>query len=128
VTQTNKQRPLTPSQAARRRTDLDRCLDAAFFKALGDSTRLHLVACLAKCGRASSVGEIAECCSVDLSVVSRHLALLAREGILESRREGRTVTYAVRRAELSALLRALADALDGCCPDDDVPAPSRACC
>lgn len=123
MTQPSKQLTLTPKQASRRRGDLDRRLDAELFKALGDPTRLTLLACLAKCGRPCSVGEIAECCSVDLSVVSRHLALLARAGVLESRREGRVVLYSVRYAELVGLLRALADALERCC----VPG-AGACC
>jgi len=49
-------------------------------------------------------------------VVSRHLALLARAGVLDATKEGRTVLYRVRYAELSRSLRSLADALDECCP------------
>ena len=49
----------------------DRALDAELFKALSDPTRLKLLACLAKCSRMCSVTEVAECCSVDFSVVSR---------------------------------------------------------
>jgi DNA-binding transcriptional ArsR family regulator len=86
------------------------------FKAFSDPTRLSLVACIAKCGRGCSVGEVAECCSVDMSVVSRHLALLARSGVLEAKKEGRTVVYRVRYVELCTSLRSLADALDECCP------------
>jgi len=87
------------------------------FKAFSDQTRVSLIACIAKCGRGCSVGEVAECCSVDYSVVSRHLALLARAGVLESMKEGRTVYYRVRYAELCRSLRSLADALDECCPE-----------
>lgn len=116
MTQVSKVKPSSPRQAARRRTDIDRRLDAGFFKALGDPTRLTLVACLAKCGRPCSVSEIAECCSVDMSVVSRHLAMLARAGILQARKEGRTVFYAMRYSELASHLRSLADAIDQCCP------------
>ena len=47
---------------------LDRSLDAALFRALGDATRLHLVTCLAMCCRPCSVKEVAECCDVDYSV------------------------------------------------------------
>ncbi len=109
-------RPATPKQAAARKGPLDQRLDPALFKALADPTRASLLACIAKCGRGCSVGEIAECCSVDLSVVSRHLALLARSGALEGTKEGRTVRYHVRYAELTAALRGLADALEECCP------------
>ena len=75
-----------------------------------------LVSCLAKCGRPCSVGEVAECCSVDISVVSRHLALLARAGVLEASKQGREVLYKVRFGDLSQTLRSLADELDSCCP------------
>jgi DNA-binding transcriptional ArsR family regulator len=109
-------RPATPKQAARCGGPLDSRLNTGLFAALADPTRAALVACIAKCGRACAVGEVAECCAVDLSVVSRHLALLARAGVLESSREGRTVRYRVRYAEVCRGLRGLADALEACCP------------
>jgi DNA-binding transcriptional ArsR family regulator len=117
MTQLSKRAPLTPKQAAACCGPLDERLDPELFKALSDPTRASLVACIAKCGRACSVGEVAECCSVDLSVVSRHLAQLARAGLLESSKEGRTVLYRVRYAELCRTLRSLADAIEACCPD-----------
>lgn len=108
--------PATPRLAAARRDPIDRLINPALFKALCDPTRASLIACIAKCGRECSVSEVAECCAVDLSVVSRHLALLARAGVLDSSRQGRTVLYRVRYADLGRSLRALADAIDGCCP------------
>jgi ArsR family transcriptional regulator, arsenate/arsenite/antimonite-responsive transcriptional repressor len=116
VTQIRKKRPATPRQAARCCGPLDDLLDPVLFKAFSDPTRVSLIGCIAKCGRGCSVGEVAECCSVDMSVVSRHLALLARTGVLEAKKEGRTVFYRVRYAQLSRSLRSLADALDECCP------------
>lgn len=108
--------PASPKQAVRRRHAIDSLLDPDLFKALGDPTRVGLLACLAKCGRYCSVGEVAECCSVDLSVVSRHLKQLEQADILESEKQGRSVLYRVRFGELSAALRSLADAIDTCCP------------
>ena len=110
-------RPATPKHAAARRAPFDSLLNPDLCRALCDPTRAALVACIAKCGRSCSVGEVAQCCSVDLSVVSRHLALLADAGVLESRKEGRTVYYAVRYAELVTLLRSLANAFHECCPE-----------
>jgi ArsR family transcriptional regulator len=106
----------TPKQAAACCRPIDDLLDAELFKGLCDPTRLKLLACLAKCGRACSVGEIGKCCEVDISVVSRHLAQLHRAGVLESAKRGRTVFYSVDFAGLSARLRNLADAVDECCP------------
>ncbi len=109
----------TPRQASRKRSPVDRLLDPALFKALGDPTRVRLLACVSKCSRECAVTEIAQGCSVDLSVVSRHLATMERAGLVESRREGRTVYYRVRYADLCAHLRDLADALESCQPDCD---------
>lgn len=118
MTQVRKRRvPATPKQAARRGGPIDDCLDPELFKAFSDPTRVSLIACIAKCCRGCSVGEVAECCSVDFSVVSRHLALLARSGVLEATKKGRTVYYRVRYRELCDSLRSLADALEECCPD-----------
>lgn len=116
MTQLSKRRPATPKQAASCCRPIDTLLNPDLFKALCDPTRAGLVACLAKCGRPCSVGEVAECCSVDTSVVSRHLAHLARAGVLEVTKEGREVYYTVRFKDLANTLRSLADELDSCCP------------
>jgi ArsR family transcriptional regulator len=116
VTQVTKHRPSTPRQAARRSAPLDKALDADLFKALSDPTRLKLLACLAKCGRMCSVTEVAECCSVDFSVVSRHLAMLADAGVLDFNKDGRTTFYQVRYEHLGRAFRALADAFSDCSP------------
>lgn len=117
MTQVRKRRPpATPRLAARRCGPLDELLDPVLFKALSDPTRVTLIGCIAKCARGCSVGEVAECCSVDISVVSRHLALLARSGVLEVERQGRTVFYRVRYAELGRSLRSLAKAIEECAP------------
>lgn len=114
--------PRTPKSAARRRSALDACLDPQLFAALADPTRLKLVACIAKCRRPCSVGEVAQCCEVDLSVVSRHLKALAAAGVLEQEREGRVVRYHMPAKVLAARFRALAAAIeeeqataDDCC-------------
>jgi len=101
---------------------VDRSLNPELFKALSDPTRLRLVACIAKCARGCAVGEVAECCSVDLSVVSRHLAQLARAGVLEAERQGRAVRYRVRYQHVCRALRDLADALEACSPG------TKGCC
>src|SRR5271154_3181711 len=100
MTQITKYKPRTPKQAAACCGPIDDLLDPELFKGLCDPTRLSLLGCLAKCGRPCSVSELAECCSVDFSVVSRHLALLERSGIVESSKDGRTVFYTVKYVEL----------------------------
>lgn len=128
MTQVRNRRPITPKQASARLGPIDGMLDPELFKALGDPTRITLLACLAKCGRPCAVGEIAQCCAVDLSVVSRHLRLLADAGVLDSSKSGRTVFYAVRAGPLAGALRRLADELERCCPVDRRASCSGGCC
>lgn len=70
-----------------------------------------------------SVSDVAGCCPVSLSVVSRHLAQLRESGVVEARRDGKQVIYRLRAAEVARGLRALADALEACCPDEVVCGP-----
>lgn len=112
---------MDPLEASRCCSPLDDQLDAELFRALGDPTRLQLLGCLAKCGRACTVTELSECCSVDFSVVSRHLSLLARAGVLTATKQGRTVYYAVRYREVAAAFRALAKSLDQYRPKQNGP-------
>ena len=119
---------MTPKQAAKCCKPVDELLDPELFKSLCDPTRLKLLACLAKCGRKCSVTEIADCCSVDFSVVSRHLAMLEKSGVLESSKEGRAVLYSVRYRQLSQKLRDLANAIDACCPDAKTSVRKGECC
>lgn len=128
MTQLRKQQPTSPKQASTCCSPIDDLLNPDLFKALCDRTRVRLLACLAKCGRGCSVSEVAECCSVDFSVVSRHLQLLERAGVLESTRAGRTVIYSVRYADLCRTLRALADAVEECCPADEAAGCTGGCC
>jgi ArsR family transcriptional regulator len=128
MTQLTKRRPANPKQAAACCGPIDDLLDPALFKALGDPTRVRLLGCLAKCGRGCTVGEVAECCSVDFSVVSRHLALLERAGILESSKQGKSVVYIVRYEPLSKSLHALADAILACGPAGAATTKRGACC
>jgi ArsR family transcriptional regulator len=109
--------PRTPRAAAACCRPVDGLLDLSFFKALGEPTRIQLFACLVKCGRPCLVGELAECCAVDLSVVSRHLQTLARAGLVAASRQGRTVAYAVRHESICERLRDLAEAIESSMPE-----------
>jgi len=88
------------------------------FKALSDPNRIAIVARLAESCCPRTVSELSTCCPVDVSVVSRHLAILRDAGVVQARKRGREVFYAVRIPSLVAALRALADGLQACCPDD----------
>ena len=127
MTQTRKRRPSSPKQAATCCRPIDDLLNPDLFKALCDPTRLKLLACLAKCGRACSVSEVAECCSVDLSVVSRHLSMLNKAGVLKAQKKSRTVFYSVQYGQLCQALRSLADAVEECCPGDAAKSEGTCC-
>lgn len=111
----------TPKQAVRRRARFDRLLDPEMLKALAEPTRARLLSCLLKCCRPCSVTEVAECCSIDFSMVARHLSLMARVGLLSSEKKGRTVWYSADAAALASRFRDLADAIDELTPE-------AACC
>jgi DNA-binding transcriptional ArsR family regulator len=108
-------------------------LDPRLFKALCDPTRLAILADLAEAAGPRAVGQLAASRPVDVSVVSRHLGVLRDAGVVEATRRGKEVLYRVRYQGLSRSLRAVADAIDRCCPpgapekeDHDVPADQDA--
>lgn len=92
-------------------------LPQRLFKALSDPKRLSIFVRLAEKRVPCTVGEIAEGTNVDLSVVSRHLAILREAGIIECVKQGKEVRCCVRAATLSHVLRTIADAIDKCCPN-----------
>lgn len=87
-------------------------------RALAEPTRACLLSCLLKCGRPCSVTEVAECCSIDFSMVARHLAILARAGLLTSKKVGRTVWYSADATSLADYFRALAESIEELTPMD----------
>lgn len=92
--------------------DLGAVLSHQLFRALGDPNRVRLLDLLAERCRACSVSELADCLDVDLSVVSRHLALLRAAGVLRATKSGRTVLYEIQFDALAETLRGIADTLE----------------
>ena len=86
-----------------------------FLKAISDSTRLRILAYLAEVNKPQMVNEIATHFPIDVSVVSRHLAILRNEGILLAEKQGKEVYYSVRYEFLSSIFRSFADAIESCC-------------
>ena len=91
------------------------------FKALGDPNRIAILADLAQACAPRRVTEIATCCPIDLSVVSRHLRQLRQAGVVEAEKKGREVFYTVRDGELARVLRRMAAAIEACCPTQPEP-------
>ncbi len=96
--------------------DLRGHMQTGLFKALCDANRVAILADLAAAGAPRTVGQIAEPLAIDLSVVSRHLAMLREAGVLAANKRGKEVYYTVRYQGLAATLRAMAAAIDACCP------------
>lgn len=99
-------------------SDLESLLSHQLFKALGDPNRIQLLLLLIDRCRRCSVGELAQCLTVDLSVVSRHLAVLRAAGVLRAERHGKEVHYSIQYDFLAETLRGIADAIVACKPTD----------
>jgi ArsR family transcriptional regulator len=107
-----------------------RQLTAALLAALGSEYRLQMVELLADGERC--VCEITPYFPTAFSVVSHHLAVLERAGIIESRRDGRWMRYRLADESVPALLdvaRRLACRRGGARRTARRPkASDRACC
>ena len=118
----NKKRPPKPKAPRHGKSDdccrpVEQALRPEFFKSLCDPARVEILCRLARCCEPQNVSQIAACCPTDISVVSRHLAMLRHAGILDAEKSGKQVHYSVRYSELAATLRQMADAIEACCPD-----------
>jgi DNA-binding transcriptional ArsR family regulator len=94
-------------------------LDTGFFRALCEPVRVELLRQLILKGRAD-VNTIAEDMPQDRSVITRHLQLMERAGLLHSQVEGRHTFYEIdgpavvgRMAQVTDALRAIVPL---CCP------------
>ena len=58
--------------------------------------------------------EIADCCGVHLSGVSRHLAALREAGIVHAQKQGREVRYLLDCARIATVFEELAEAFGRC--------------
>jgi len=88
---------------------------APLFKAMGDPNRMAILERLCNCSDHTNVKELSTCCDVDLSVVSRHLSILKKSGILKAEKKGKEVFYSINSKELVKSLRSIADFVEGCC-------------
>ncbi|KAB2842003.1 MAG: winged helix-turn-helix transcriptional regulator [Burkholderiales bacterium] len=92
---------------------------AAYFQALSEPTRLQLLSLL--CAGERNVGDLAELTGFTAANVSRHLAVLARQGVVEREARGTAVYYRIGDPSVFALCdlvcgniaRKLESAVDG---------------
>lgn len=74
-------------------------------KALSNRHRLMIICQLIEHSR--SVGELAVLLELRDSTVSQHLALLRKDGLVETRREGQTIWYSIASRQARELLKTL---------------------
>ena len=90
--------------------------------ALAQESRLGVFKLLVRAGASEMpAGEIARDLGVPASTMSTHLAILERAGLIQSRREGRTIYY---RADLDGMTDLMAFLIEDCC-DGRAEAPLR---
>ncbi|MGV1985663.1 ArsR/SmtB family transcription factor [Agrobacterium sp. 22-221-1] len=101
----------------------------ASFGALSQETRLQIVRMLVVAGPdGMSAGSIAERLEVSPSNISFHLKELDRAGLIDQRREARSIIYTANYDALSGLVRFL---MEDCCsghPQILAPATAATCC
>jgi DNA-binding transcriptional ArsR family regulator len=84
----------------------------ALWAAVGDPTRRRLLDELLMLGEATATTLSAEL-PVTRQAVAKHLAVLDRAGLIDGRRDGREVLYAVRPDRLDEVSRAMAHVAAG---------------
>ncbi len=101
-------------------------LSPRLFQALSDPKRASLLVRLAGERGPRTVSRIADGSGVDLSVVSRHLAVLREAGVIRCVKQGKEVRCSLEAGKIARLFRDLAAALEACCPDEVLQAPDAA--
>jgi ArsR family transcriptional regulator, virulence genes transcriptional regulator len=81
---------------------------ASFLKTLAHEDRLQILCLLLD--QDLSVGELAEALGAPQAATSQQLMRLRAEGYVGARREGKTVIYHLRRADVKPVIAALRDA------------------
>lgn len=82
---------------------------AAYFQALSEPTRLQLINLLR--GGERNVGELARACGCTTANASKHLALLAQQGMVARESRGTSVYYRIADATIDALCDLVCDTL-----------------
>jgi DNA-binding transcriptional ArsR family regulator len=82
------------SPASRRRARAGRHAEAVLFAALGDKTRLALVARLSA-GQSASIADLTQGTRLTRQAITKHLRVLERAGLVRSTRTGRESHFAL---------------------------------
>lgn len=86
------------------------------FGALSQETRLQVFRYLVKCGpEGLPAGKVSQTLQIPHNTLSFHLAQLANAGLVQSRREGRSIIYSAHCAFFVNLIHFM---VDDCCTKD----------
>ena len=85
------------------------CRQARVNKAFADPNRLHILHLLKQQGGNISVNEIVKESGLEQSMVSFHLKLLLKVGLVSYRKDGRTVFYTIEAQKLTEVCMAIHD-------------------
>ena len=116
---------MTKQETCRQGQSLAQLISPQLFKAMCDPNRIAILCYLSDRCAALTVSQIAESLPIDVSVVSRHLSILRDAEILVARKSGKEVHYSLNTLNLIIILRAMADALEACCPDECLISPDQ---
>jgi DNA-binding transcriptional ArsR family regulator len=86
-----------------------------FLKALSHENRLLLLCLMSE--RERSVGELENILSMRQSAVSQQLARLRLEGLVNTRRDGKTIYYSLASDEVRRMIAVIYDIFCGCKTD-----------
>ena len=78
---------------------------ATLLKTIGNPTRLLILCTLVQ--SEFTVGELNERIDMSQSSLSQHLAVLRREGVVQTRREAQTIYYSLQSSEVELLIGCL---------------------
>ncbi len=85
----------------------------ASLSALAQESRLKVFRLLVECGQDGiAAGEIARALGIPHNTLSSHLSLLVQAGLIQSRRDGRSIIYAV---DLAGTRRLFGFLMQDCC-------------
>ncbi|MGO8839652.1 MAG: ArsR/SmtB family transcription factor [Methyloceanibacter sp.] len=104
---------LTADQTVVKSCTMDATRAVTSLGALAQDSRLKVFRLLVQCGpEGMAAGDIARSLRVPHNTMSAHLAILSRAGLATSRREGRSIIYAV---DLEGTRQLLSFLVEDCC-------------
>ncbi|MDH5479111.1 MAG: metalloregulator ArsR/SmtB family transcription factor [Nitrospinota bacterium] len=103
---------------------MDTLFNVNFIKAMADPVRQNIVLLLGEKGEMTS-GEVAHAFQpLTHATISHHLQILKAGGALVSRKEGKTVWYAIDKPALTEAMDKFASMIRNCCVGTDCCSPT----